>query len=133
MLDDDAVEGWIERYELAWRTAGTDTLIELFTDDATYRTAPFHEPYRGIEAIEAFWEEEREGPDESFTMTSEVVAVTDPRAVARLEVRYDPPNGQLYRDLWLMEFAPDGRCRTFEEWPFWPAGTAGAPAGAPDR
>ncbi|WP_327035397.1 hypothetical protein [Micromonospora ureilytica] len=27
---------------------------------------------------------------------------------------------QEYRDLWVMRFADDGRCRSFEEWPFWP-------------
>jgi uncharacterized protein (TIGR02246 family) len=129
VLDEAAVQAWIDRYERAWRTAGTELLDELFTEDASYQTAPFHEPHVGIDAIRELWDDEREGPDEAFAMTSDVVAVTDPRAVARLEVRYDPPDGQLYRDLWVMDFAPDGRCRSFEEWPFWPAGTDGAPAG----
>lgn len=129
MIDERTVATWIERYERAWRTAGTDLLGDLFTEHATYRGAPFHEPHQGLDAIRAFWDDEREGPDEVFTMSSEVVAVTDPRAVARLEVQYDPPDGQLYRDLWVMEFAPDGRCRAFEEWPFWPPGSNGAPAG----
>ncbi|MGI8306275.1 hypothetical protein [Saccharopolyspora hattusasensis] len=25
-----------------------------------------------------------------------------------------------YRDLWIVRFAPDGKCLAFEEWPFWP-------------
>lgn len=61
-------------------------------------------------------------------MTYEVIAVRHPQAVARLEVRYDPRNGQLYRDVWIMEFAGDGRCQSFEEWPFWPEGTEGTSA-----
>lgn len=28
--------------------------------------------------------------------------------------------GERYRDLWIVRFDEDGRCREFEEWPFWP-------------
>ncbi len=41
-------------------------------------------------------------------------------AVARVEVEYGDPKPQEYRDLWLIRFADDGRCRSFEEWAFWP-------------
>jgi hypothetical protein len=41
-------------------------------------------------------------------------------AVVRLDVRYGEPVRQEYRDLWVLTFAADGRCRSFEEWPFWP-------------
>jgi hypothetical protein len=40
--------------------------------------------------------------------------------VARVEVWYGDPVRQEYRDLWIMRFAGDGRCRSFEEWPYWP-------------
>ena len=63
-------------------------------------------------------------------MTSEVVAASDARAVVRVEVQYDPPVGRLYRDLWVLHFAADGRCAAFEEWPFWPPGSEGRVAGA---
>jgi hypothetical protein len=66
------------------------------------------------------WENEREGPDEVFTLTSEIVAVEGPTAVVRAEVRYGNPVRQEYRDLWLIKFDGDGRCSSFEEWPFWP-------------
>ena len=107
-------------YERAWRTAGTDVLREIFTEDATYRTSPYEEPLRGLEAVADMWERERLGPDEEFTLESEVVAVDGHTAVARIEVRYGPPRSSEYRDLWVMEFAPDGRCQAFEEWPFFP-------------
>ena len=66
------------------------------------------------------WEEEREAPDEDFTMTADIVAVDDPAAVVRAEVRYGDPLVQEYRDLWVIRFADDGRCTWFEEWPYWP-------------
>jgi ketosteroid isomerase-like protein len=119
---------WVAAYERAWRTPGTNALPSLFTDDATYQTAPFREPHRGITAIRELWDAEREGPDEAFEMTSDVVAASGGRAVVRVEVQYGPPTEQLYRDLWVIQFAPDGRCQAFEEWPFWPDETAGSPA-----
>jgi SnoaL-like domain len=118
MADRTQVASWIDSYERAWRTAGTGLLGELFTEDASYRMSPYEEPERGLAAIGALWEREREGPDERFTMTHEVVAVEGDTAVARIEVGY--ASGAEYRDLWLIRFAADGRCRKFEEWPFWP-------------
>lgn len=118
MTDRVSFEAWIEHYECAWRTPGTDSLRELFTEDASYRMSPYEEPAVGIEAIGALWEHERVGPDEQFEIGHEVVAVDGDTAVARIEVSY--ATGAEYRDLWVVRFAADGRCREFEEWPFWP-------------
>jgi ketosteroid isomerase-like protein len=116
----DDVRSWLDAYERAWRSAGTAAVHELFVDDATYSLAPYEEPTVGIEAIAAMWEREREGPDERFTMTSEIVAVEGDTAVARVQVAYAGPPPRDYRDLWVMRFDGSGRCRAFEEWPFWP-------------
>jgi hypothetical protein len=35
-------------------------------------------------------------------------------------VTYLEPQQQEYRDLWVMQFADDGRVELFEEWPFFP-------------
>ena len=111
------IEDWIARYERAWRTAGTEPLRELFTEDATYRMSPYEEAHVGLTAIAEMWEAEREGADEEFSMTSEVVAVEGETAVVRLEVHY---RDREYRDLWVIQFADDGRAKAFEEWPYWP-------------
>ncbi|RUL92222.1 nuclear transport factor 2 family protein [Verrucosispora sp. FIM060022] len=120
-MDREQVTGWISAYEQAWRTPGTEALATIFTEQASYRQGPYREPVVGLPAIARMWEAERDGPDEVFQMTSEVVAVEGDTAVARLEVRYGAPVDQEYRDLWIMRFAADGRCASFEEWPFWPA------------
>jgi ketosteroid isomerase-like protein len=114
------VTSWVAAYERAWRTPGTDMLAELFTPDATYLQGPYHEPVVGLPAISAMWEEERDGPDEVFSMTSSVVVSDGETAVVRVEVKYGDPVEQEWRDLWIIEFAPDGRCRRFEEWPIAP-------------
>ena len=118
-IDRSLVQRWIAAYERAWRSAGTEPLAALFAEDATYSMQPYAEPTRGLRAIAGLWEREREGPDERFTMTYELVAVEGDTGVARIEVHY-PDKALDFRDLWIMRFAADGRCHAFEEWPFWP-------------
>ena len=121
--------GWVAAYERAWRTPGTQALATIFTPEASYLQGPYHKPVVGLPAIAAMWEGERAGPDEVFEMTSEVVAVEGDIAVVRVEVRYGGPVNQEYRDLWIMRFAENGRCRSFEEWPFAPAQSTTARTG----
>lgn len=116
-MDKADVRAWVAGYERLWRTAGTDGLAELFTPDATYLQNPFRAPVRGLPAICRMWEAEREGPDEVFEMTSDVVAVDGDVAVIRVHVRYGATVGQEWLDMWVIRFAVDGRCRAFEEWP----------------
>jgi hypothetical protein len=117
MIDESKVKAWVDGYERIWRTAGTEQIAELFTNDATYQMHPFLEPHRGLEAIRVLWDAERASHDEEFEMRSSVVAVDGPRAVVRVEVRYGPPRPRHFRDLWILDFAPDGKCQAFEEWP----------------
>lgn len=119
-MDRDHVARWVAAYETAWRTAGTDALAGLFAADATYRQGPYDEPVAGLPAIARMWEAERDGPGEVFQMTSEIVAAEAETAVVRAEVRYGDPVSQEWRDLWIIHFAPDGHCASFEEWPFAP-------------
>ena len=77
-------------------------------------------PVTGLDAIRRMWQDEREGPDEVFTLATDILAVDGPTTVVRAEVRYGDPPGQEYRDLWVIRFAEDSRCTWFEEWPYWP-------------
>ncbi len=115
-----AVQRWVEDYERAWRTAGTDGLSRLFRPDATYLVSPWARPVEGLAAISELWETARDGPDEPFTMASEIVAVDGDTAVVRVAVSYGRPDGRRWRDLWVLRFDDEGRCVAFEEWPFAP-------------
>lgn len=123
-MDRDALSRWAGAYERAWRAPGVRALDGLFTEEATYRTSPFERPFRGITAIREMWEAGR-SPGEAFTMTSEIVAVEGDVGVLRVGVRYERPRSQAYLDIWIVRLAPDGRCASFEEWPFWPPGSGG--------
>lgn len=120
VTDRATVRRWLAGYEAAWRAPGTGGLADLFTGDATYSQSPYERPVSGLSAIERMWEAEREGPDEVFTLVTDIIAVDGPVAVVRAEVRYGDPPRQEYRDLWVIRLAGDGRCTWFEEWPYWP-------------
>ncbi|QZY27867.1 hypothetical protein [Nocardioides coralli] len=117
-MDRKKVEQWVADYRRLWRTPGTGDLGKIFTDDVRYLPSPWRAPITGLDDLGGFWEAERAGADEGFTMASDVVAVEGPVAVVRVAVDYE--TGSRWRDLWAVEYADDGRCRRFEEWPFSP-------------
>jgi hypothetical protein len=130
-MEHEDLARWIDSYERAWRTPGTEALEALFTSDARYVSAPFDPPLQGLAEISTFWEKERVSADEAFALSWERVAVEGDVGVARVEVRYGEPAPRVYRDLWIVTLAADGRCRAFEEWPFFPGQphTADEPSG----
>jgi ketosteroid isomerase-like protein len=114
------VEQWVEAYERLWRAPGTEGLAALFAPDATYLPSPWARPVTGLEEIARFWDEERDSADEEFALSADVVAVDGDTAVVRVSVDYGHPTGGRWRDLWVVRLAEDGRCSSFEEWPFAP-------------
>ncbi|MGH9278837.1 MAG: nuclear transport factor 2 family protein [Acidimicrobiales bacterium] len=124
-LDRESVTGWVTAYESAWRTVGTGKLSELFAPDVVYVPSPWARPLRGLGALSAFWQAERNGPDEAFALRSDVVAVDGRVAVVRVSVDYADPSSGRWRDLWVLRFDTDGRCTEFEEWPFAPGQSDG--------
>lgn len=121
-MEREAVEDWVAAYEALWRSPGTELLAEVFSPDAVYLASPWGTPIHGLQAIADFWEAEREGPDEQFTMSHRILAVDGSTAVVRVEVDYgtDDAPGDRWRDLWVLVFDTEGRCSAFEEWPFAP-------------
>jgi len=116
----DDVRRWLAGYEKAWRSTGTAALAELFVEEVSYRASPWEDPVEGMTALSNFWEAERDGPEEPFTMSTEIVAVDRDQAVVRVQVDYGSTDSGRWRVLWVMRFAGDGRCAVFEEWPFAP-------------
>lgn len=107
-------------YERVWRAADTSLLDEVFTEDVTYLPSPWVAPVSGLAELASWWKAETNSPDEVFEMTSEVVALDQDVAVVRVSVDYEEPSAGRWRDLWVLHFAGNGRCKNFEEWPFSP-------------
>ena len=116
-MDRDEVMQWVGGYERAWRAGDRKAVEVLFSDDARYRPSPYEDSMVGHAAIKEFWLDD-EG--KVFTMHASPVAVDDRDAVVRVEVHYQDPAPQEYRDLWVLRFAADGRVEDFEEWAYWP-------------
>ena len=129
VTDRAMVSRWLAGYEAAWRAPGRKGLASLFAGDATYLQSPYEPPVTGLDAIGRMWEEERDGPDEVFTLATDILAVEGPTAVVRAEVWYGDPPRQEYRDLWIIRLDGDGRCTWFEEWAYWPGLSHCAPDG----
>lgn len=53
-------------------------------------------------------------------MSSQVVAVEGDTAVCGWGSTTPSPDSGRWRDLWVLRFGVDGRCRHVEEWPFAP-------------
>ncbi|WP_431967833.1 nuclear transport factor 2 family protein [Nocardia sp. bgisy134] len=119
-MDRDTVRAWVAGYERAWRTSGTDALAELFAADTHYVVSPWAEPIVGRAALAEFWEAGRDGADEPFAMTFDLVAVDGDTAVVRVQVEYERDDPARWRDLWVIRLDDSGRCVHFEEWPFAP-------------
>ena len=114
------VQSWLDRYVEAWRTNDRAAIESLFTEDAVYGYRPWdsdQHTIRGSHAIVDSWLEEPDQPD-GWDAHYAPFAVEDDRAVALGWSRYAARNGEperLYHNAYVLEFAPDGRCRRFHE------------------
>jgi SnoaL-like protein len=114
MTHDDA-NRWLQAYVEAWRSYEPDAIRGLFTDDARYRYHPWEDALEGRDAIAADWLANRDDPD-AWDADYSTWAVEGDRVVATGTSRYDDAQGKrTYHNVFLIEFAPDGRCRSFTE------------------
>jgi hypothetical protein len=114
------VQAWLDAYVAAWRGNERGPIEALFTEDATYRYHPWDDGdavLNGREAIAASWLEHPDDPG-TWEASYRPFVVEGDRAVAvgtsRYAARGDQP-AQAYHNVYLLEFAPDGRCRSFTE------------------
>jgi hypothetical protein len=114
------VQAWLDGYVAAWRANERGPIEALFTEDATYRFHPYggeDAVVRGSSAIADAWLENPDDPD-SWDAHYEPFAVDGERAVATGSSHYRPHGEQearTYHNVFLLEFAADGRCRAFTE------------------
>jgi hypothetical protein len=119
------VQAWLDRYIDAWASYDPGAIGDLFTTDAEYRFHPSDPPIAGREAIVRAWTEpsgDASARDEPGTWDAqyEPFAVGGDRAVAVGWSRYYTDTTKstvrdVYDNAYLLEFGPDGRCRSFME------------------
>ena len=113
-MDAQDLETWVGGYRRAWETNEPADIARLFTEDATYYTAPFREPWRGRDAIVAGWLDRKDEPGR-WSFRHEILAVADGLGFVRGWTRYQDPPSE-YSNLWVVRLEADGRCSDFTEW-----------------
>jgi hypothetical protein len=115
------VQAWLDRYVEAWRANRPEPIRELFSDDVVYRFRPYesHPVAEGIEAVVDAWLGDTRDEPDTWEARYEPYAVDGDRAVAVGFSRYlatsEEPE-KVYRNAFLLRFAPDGRCAEFTEY-----------------
>lgn len=125
-VTNEQVQTWLDEYVHAWETGDAADVEALFTEDAEYRYHPADEPEVGRELIVFGWlnlngEPGRQDAPGTFRAEYEPYAVDGNRAVAVGTTTYwtDASRStvaQVYYNNWLLEFGPDGKCRSFTEY-----------------
>jgi hypothetical protein len=111
----DDVARWLGRYLDAWTTYDPAAIGALFSETAAYRYHPWDEPLAGRDAIVADWLANRDEPG-TFAADYAPWAVDGDRAVATGTSRYDDGTvKQVFHNVFLLEFDPEGRCSSFVE------------------
>jgi hypothetical protein len=112
-MTDQHVQAWLDAYVDAWRTYDEDAIRALFSSDATYAYHPYDEPGRGRDAIVSDWLADRDEPG-SWEASYSPALIDGDRAIATGETRY--ARGDVFSNLFELDFDADGRCTRFVEW-----------------
>jgi len=111
------VANWLDRYVAAWKSGERGDIEALFAPDARYRYHAYDEPLVGPAAITDSWLDD---PDEPGTFDASYACLTadGDAAVAVGTSTYFRADGEVdrvYDNVFLLRFAPDGRCAEFTE------------------
>jgi hypothetical protein len=112
MTDLEQIAAWIDGYKTAWRSNDEGDIAALFTADATYRTEPHAEPWRGRDEIVRRWLARRDTPGEADFHWQPVASNGD-LSVVQGETAYPD---RTYSNLWLFRLDERGACTEFTEW-----------------
>jgi hypothetical protein len=109
----DEVQAWLDAYVTAWHSYDRDEILALFADHVSYAYQPYEEPLRGAEAVADSWLEDPDEPG-SWEADYAPALISGSEAIVTGETRYT--DGEVFSNLWQLEFTPDGRCSRFVEW-----------------
>jgi SnoaL-like domain len=107
---------WIETYGRAWETGDEELVITLFTDDASYRSSPFREPFLGHEAIRAYWRRGAGAQRETRVRMGRPFVDAERVAVEWWTTMIDDGKEVTLPGCLLLRFEGDGRCSDLREY-----------------
>lgn len=108
------LDDWIERYRSAWENG--ELPLELFTEDAVYRSHPFRDPHVGHDGIRAYWERAT-GSQSDARVIMGLPFVDGRRAVVEWWATMRDEGEEItLPGCLLLRFAEDGRCKELREY-----------------
>lgn len=110
------LDRWIRSYGEAWERADEDLIVSLFTEDATYRSSPFRDPYHGHAEIRAYWRRGAGGQHETRVRMGAPFVDRDRVAVEWWTTMIDDGKAVTLPGCLLLRFAQDGRCCELREY-----------------
>lgn len=107
---------WVNSYREAWETADEDLIASLFVEDASYRSSPFRDPYRGHEEIRAYWRRGAGSQRETRVRMGTPVVDGNRVTVEWWATMIDAGKAVTLPGCLLLRFAADGRCVDLREY-----------------
>jgi len=118
---------WLAAYKRAWETQDADAFVRLFTPECEYRDTPFMEPVPGAE-FHAFWRALSKLQQDNHINLEVLGEASGNRVVVNWQAQSTRRGSDERREgdgIFVLTFAPDGRCSDVREWQHW------RPLGAP--
>lgn len=110
----DRLDQWMDGYVLAWSSNDPEHIRALFTEDAVYDPQTAGGEWEGIDEIVEKWVEVGDVED-NWDFQWQPLVEADDIAIVTGRTRYVEPEAS-YRNLFVIRFDDDGRCRDFTEW-----------------
>ena len=110
------VRAWVEEYGRAWREKDAGAVVELFTEDAEYRSSPFREPNVGSDGIHDYWTRATSTQEDADVRMGTPIVAGDRVVVEWWTTMRDGGEVITLPGCLLLRFAPDGRCAALREY-----------------
>jgi hypothetical protein len=126
-MDTKQLTQWLDAYKRSWEKQDPDAFVKLFTQGCEYRDTPFIEPVPGRE-FHAFWRALAEHQQDNHIDLEILGFASGDRAIVNWRAESTRRGTTERREgngIFVLSFAPDGRCSDVREWQHW------HPVGAP--
>jgi hypothetical protein len=107
---------WLEAYARAWCDRNPDSVVALFTEDASYRSSPFREPSLGHAGIRAYGARATGSQEEVDVRMGEPLVDGHFVAVEWWATMRSEGEEATLPGCLLLRFDPDGRCSDLREY-----------------
>lgn len=117
-MDRKDFDKWVQGYITAWKSNDAQDIAALFSEEATYLTQAFREPWAGRENIVKEWLGRADWtgePQDVWTFNYHWLAIEGDTGVLDGLTDYSGRN-EMFKNIWIIKLEEDGRCREFIEY-----------------